>query len=90
MDEYRELAAKYLKERDYYKELHRTARIEADGYRQCLENKDTDLTQTKQLVPLLLEALKKYGDHYSSCAVRWSVDDPKYSPCDCGLEAAIA
>ncbi len=38
----------------------------------------------------LLEALIKYGDHYDSCAVRWSRENPKYQPCDCGIETIIA
>ena len=42
-DSYKGLAAKYLKERDYFEELHRTARIEADGYWGCLQNKQEEI-----------------------------------------------
>jgi len=37
----------------------------------------------------LKEALKNYGNHLDSCGVRWSIENPKCSPCDCGFEQAL-
>ena len=36
----------------------------------------------------LRKALKLYGDHLSSCDVRWTLESPKWQPCDCGFEEA--
>ena len=40
---YKELAAKYLKDLRYFQELHRTARIEADGYWDILQHAQDDI-----------------------------------------------
>ena len=37
----------------------------------------------------LKEALKNYGNHLDSCGVRWSIENPKCSPCDCGFEQTL-
>ena len=33
--------------------------------------------------------LELYGDHLSSCAVRWTLESPKWQPCDCGFAQAL-
>ncbi len=33
--------------------------------------------------------LKLYGEHKDYCGVRWTLESPKYKPCDCGLKTAL-
>ncbi len=37
----------------------------------------------------LREDLKLYGDHKDYCGVRWTLESPKWKPCDCGLKQAL-
>ena len=37
----------------------------------------------------LKAALEKYGDCTDYCACRWTIDDPKWHPCDCGYRKAL-
>ena len=47
------------------------------------------IKQLKTALAAKDKQLKLYGDHLDSCAVRWSLESPKWKPCDCGLAQAL-
>ena len=58
LESYKRLAAKYLREKEHFEELHRTARIEADGYWTCLEQKQVEIDKLIKQRTELYEACK--------------------------------
>jgi len=56
-DGYKKIAAKYLNEKEYFEEVHRIARTEADGYWKCLE----DRTKERD------ELIKQRNDLLAAC-----------------------
>jgi hypothetical protein len=93
---YKDLAAKYLRAKEHFEELHRIARTEADGYWTCLQQKQEEIDKIIQQRDALLAVLEKYGRHLPDCAglVKVYKDNraeiPYAKGCACGFEQAIA
>ena len=95
LDIYKELAAKYLKERNYFEELNRTARLEADGYFNIIEQAQKDSEKTSGLVDELVEYARHKGwCNIAKCApVEYTGQDATKLACNCGwnkLKQALA
>jgi len=58
-------------------------------YRDRTDQLQADLAEARDENARLREDLKLYGEHKDYCGVRWTLESPKYQPCDCGLKQAL-
>ena len=66
-------------------------RIIASEYERCKADCSPaemmgELAAKDKRIAELRGALVFYGDHIDSCSVRWTKDNPRWKPCDCGFK----